>query len=63
MSLERRRSDHPQRFGISATDQRQHIYIIGKTGSGKTTLLRNLILQHLHVAPVLGKPIATFLLT
>ena len=53
----------PQPFGISAVDQRQHIYIIGKTGSGKTTLLRNLILQHLHVAPVLGKPIATFLLT
>ena len=27
----------PQPFGISASDQRQHIYIIGKTGSGKTT--------------------------
>jgi len=37
----------PQRFGISRIDQRQHIYIIGKTGSGKTTLLRNLILQHI----------------
>jgi len=37
----------PQLFGISATDQRQHIYIIGKTGSGKTTLVRNLILQHI----------------
>jgi type IV secretory pathway TraG/TraD family ATPase VirD4 len=34
-------------FGISAKDQRQHIYIIGKTGSGKTTLLRNMILQHI----------------
>jgi len=34
-------------FGISAQDQRQHIYIIGKTGSGKTTLLRNLIIQHI----------------
>jgi energy-coupling factor transporter ATP-binding protein EcfA2 len=33
-------------FGISEADQRQHIYIIGKTGSGKTTLLRNMILQH-----------------
>jgi ABC-type nitrate/sulfonate/bicarbonate transport system ATPase subunit len=30
----------PQPFGISAVDQRQHIYVIGKTGSGKTTLLR-----------------------
>ena len=35
-----------QLFGISQTDQRQHIYLIGKTGSGKTTLLRNLIIQH-----------------
>ena len=39
----------PRPFGISAEDQRQHIYIIGKTGSGKTTLLRNLIIQ--HIAP------------
>jgi hypothetical protein len=37
----------PVSFGISPTDQRQHIYVIGKTGSGKTTLLRNLILQHI----------------
>jgi hypothetical protein len=37
----------PQSFGISAVDQRQHVYVIGKTGSGKTTLLRNLILQHI----------------
>ncbi len=36
-----------QPFGIAAVDERQHIYIIGKTGSGKTTLLRNLILQHI----------------
>ncbi len=34
-------------FGISAVDQRQHIYVIGKTGSGKTTLLRNMIIQHI----------------
>ncbi|MCI0536984.1 MAG: hypothetical protein L0Z50_17350 [Verrucomicrobiales bacterium] len=26
----------PRPFGISAVDERQHIYIIGKTGSGKT---------------------------
>jgi len=31
-----------QPFGIAAVDERQHLYIIGKTGSGKTTLLRNL---------------------
>jgi energy-coupling factor transporter ATP-binding protein EcfA2 len=37
---------HPRPFGISAVDQRQHIYIIGKTGAGKTTLLRNMIVQH-----------------
>src|SRR5262249_31053366 len=36
----------PQLFGISPNDERQHIYIIGKTGSRKTTLLRHLILQH-----------------
>jgi type IV secretory pathway TraG/TraD family ATPase VirD4 len=37
----------PQLFGILIADQRQHIYIIGKTGSGKTTLLRNMIVQHI----------------
>jgi len=41
-------------FGISALDQRQHIYIIGKTGSGKTTLLRNLILQHIALGHGVG---------
>jgi DNA helicase HerA-like ATPase len=44
----------PQRFGISAEDQRQHIYVIGKTGSGKTTLLRNLILQHIALGHGVG---------
>jgi energy-coupling factor transporter ATP-binding protein EcfA2 len=44
----------PQRFGISPVDQRQHIYIIGKTGSGKTTLLRNMIVQHLAVGHGVG---------
>ena len=38
----------PQLFGILIADQRQHIYIIGKTGSGKTTLLRNMIVQHIE---------------
>src|ERR1035441_8064694 len=44
----------PQSFGISAVDQRQHIYVIGKTGSGKTTLLRNLILQHIALGHGVG---------
>lgn len=38
----------PRLFGILIADQRQHIYIIGKTGSGKTTLLRNMIIQHIN---------------
>jgi len=36
---------HP--VGLSLSDRRQHLYLIGKTGSGKTTLLRTLIVQHL----------------
>jgi hypothetical protein len=44
----------PQRFGISQVDQRQHIYVIGKTGSGKTTLLRNMIVQHLALGHGVG---------
>jgi hypothetical protein len=44
----------PQVFGLSQNDQRQHIYIIGKTGSGKTTLLRNLILQHIALGHGVG---------
>jgi hypothetical protein len=43
-----------RRFGISAADQRQHIYIIGKTGSGKTTLVRNLIIQHIALGHGVG---------
>lgn len=41
-------------FGISENDQRQHLYIIGKTGSGKTTLLRNLIIQHIALGHGVG---------
>jgi hypothetical protein len=44
----------PRPFGISAADQRQHIYVIGKTGSGKTTLLRNMILQHIALGHGVG---------
>jgi hypothetical protein len=45
---ERQDWGEPQPFGISVVDQRQHIYVIGKTGSGKTTLLQNMIIQHLE---------------
>lgn len=44
----------PQPFGISPQDQRQHIYIIGKTGSGKSTLLRNLMIQHIKLGHGVG---------
>ena len=41
-------------FGISAADERHHLYLIGKTGSGKTTLLRNLIVQHIAAGHGVG---------
>jgi type IV secretory pathway TraG/TraD family ATPase VirD4 len=44
----------PQPFGVAAVDERQHLYIIGKTGTGKTTLLRNLILQHIALGHGVG---------
>lgn len=44
----------PQRFGISKKDQRQHIYIIGKTGTGKATLLQNIIVQHIALGHGVG---------
>jgi hypothetical protein len=31
-------------WGISHTDRRNHLYVVGKTGMGKTALLRNIIL-------------------
>lgn len=37
----------PQPFGISVPDQRQHVYILGKSGTGKTTLLKRLVIQHI----------------
>jgi DNA helicase HerA-like ATPase len=39
---------------VATIDERQHIYIIGKTGSGKTTLLRNMILQHIALGHGVG---------
>jgi DNA helicase HerA-like ATPase len=44
----------PQPFGIGTEDQRQHIYVIGKTGSGKSTLVRNLIVQHILLGHGVG---------
>ena len=44
----------PQLFGILIADQRQHIYVIGKTGSGKSTLLRNMIIQHIEQGHGIG---------
>lgn len=46
--------DENQPFGISVEDERQHVYIIGKTGSGKTTLLHNLIVQHIELGHGVG---------
>jgi hypothetical protein len=43
---------HP--VGLSLSDRRMHLYVIGKTGSGKTTLLRNLIVQHLAAGHGVG---------
>jgi energy-coupling factor transporter ATP-binding protein EcfA2 len=43
-----------QPFGILIADQRQHIYVIGKTGSGKTTLLQNMIVQHIALGHGVG---------
>ena len=44
----------PQPFGISPVDQRQHVYVIGKTGTGKSTLLRNMIIQHITLGHGVG---------
>lgn len=43
-----------QAVGLSLSDRRQHLYLVGKTGSGKTTLLRNLIVQHLAAGHGVG---------
>jgi hypothetical protein len=32
-------------FGLSHTDRRQHVYIVGQTGTGKSTLLLNSLIQ------------------
>ncbi len=51
---ERRGWKDPQPFGISPSDLRHHVYVIGKTGSGKTTLLRNLLIQHIRLGHGVG---------
>jgi GTPase SAR1 family protein len=35
-------------FGLSPSDRRRHVYVVGASGTGKTTLLRNLILQDIE---------------
>jgi len=35
-------------FGLSDTDRRQHLYVVGKSGTGKSTLLKNLIVQDIQ---------------
>jgi len=37
-----------QVFGLSQSDRRRHLYLIGKTGMGKSTLLENLIISDLQ---------------
>ena len=51
---ERDNRGQPLPFGLSATDARQHLYLLGKTGSGKTTLLRNLLVQHIAAGHGVG---------
>lgn len=44
----RRSAVRPEPFGLSQSDRRGHLYVIGKTGTGKSTLLRNLITQDIE---------------
>jgi Type IV secretion-system coupling protein DNA-binding domain len=43
-----------QPFGISTSDSRQHLFVIGKSGSGKTTMLRNIAVQLLESGDGVG---------
>ena len=44
----------PELFELGLSDQRYHVYIIGKTGVGKTTLIRNIIVQHIAAGHGVG---------
>jgi hypothetical protein len=35
-------------FGISQSDRRQHLYLLGRTGVGKSTLMFNMAVQDIH---------------
>ena len=41
-------------FGLTVSDLRHHVFLIGKTGSGKTTLLKNIIVQLLNQGRGIG---------
>jgi len=40
--------------GLSVSERRQHVYVIGQTGAGKSTLLRNMILQDIEAGRGVG---------
>ena len=44
----RKSAVRPEPFGLSQSDRRGHLYVVGKTGTGKSTLLRNLIVQDIQ---------------
>lgn len=44
----RRSAIRPEPFGLSQSDRRGHVYLVGKTGTGKSTLLQNLIVQDIQ---------------
>lgn len=35
-------------FGISVSDRRQHMYVVGKTGTGKSVMIKNLAIQDIN---------------
>ena len=51
---ERHGWERPVPFSMANKDQRNHIYLIGKTGVGKSTLLLNVIAQHIEAGHGVG---------